>query len=167
MDQPDSVPFRNPMNNLHHLQPDPVLRALVEGVNADDDAFVGVTLMVGGTTVSGKLIGYRQFLGIFGDLWKGSGGEGIEVAQVFYERGLEDAVNSIEPDTTVQPMDEPRYIHLKDATVRGGGGVYVHKLLWRGRLSAVDGWFLGVPQNSLAKTIGAGRGWLGGLRRQN
>lgn len=119
---------------------DPILELLIS--MAEDGNPAQITLNVGGWLISGYLIGYEEYMKtfMFGQIQKV-----IDEAreQLKAEGELEESSGND------QPHKCPRFIHLKDAKffqpgyhpIPGNEGV-----LWRGRLSAVDGFVYGVLQ---------------------
>ncbi|WP_433704437.1 gas vesicle accessory protein GvpU [Paraburkholderia sacchari] len=103
---------------------------------------MGITIVLGGTVVSGTLIGGKTYFDTF--------------AQNFVDAWPDLAQESRDPlrETLAKPgehygngYDEAgtSFIHLKDATIRTPSGYMPTStgLLWRGRLSEVSGFSLG------------------------
>lgn len=130
------------------------LQSLVEMVNGSTSSVsFGVTLSVGGVLVSGDLVGGQHYFDGFG----------AEFAQNFDEKAAKSAKESFSKLGEIYRQggsDEsasgkagtsagPSYIHLKNARffrsdgkpLSGSKGVW-----WRGKLSAVDGFTLGVQE---------------------
>jgi len=118
------------------------LQSLVSICNASD-LEIGITLTVGGSIVSGLLIGgrkyFERFAKQFSEAWPGEGKEAIRLALAksasLYDKSADDKQ---EPAAGVQ------YIHLADARVfHGQQSVASTGVLWRGKINAVSGFSLG------------------------
>ncbi len=134
---------------VHRAEPvDWFLAELVRRAN-DGGLSIGITLCVGGTLVSGSLIGGRAYFEGFAEnvAAAATDAETAERARAFFrgpaamyrseERRLRDVAADPEPLA---------YIHLEDArffTVAGDPIPGNHGVYWRGKLSAVDGFVLG------------------------
>lgn len=117
------------------------LQSLISMVNAGGISF-GVTLNVGGFLVSGTLIGGKEYFEGFGEEFE-SGLKGLDSAgnikAAFAKNG--------EIYTSEEDSPPPSYVHIKGARffntngdpIPGNKGVW-----WRGRVSEVDGFFLGL-----------------------
>lgn len=105
---------------------------------------VGLTLFIKGTVISGRLIGGRQFLDKFAEQW-GPGHESEDKDML--REALKQRANELYPEQKPESKEyrPPTYIHLEDARVfvPGVSGMPGNGLLWRGRLTEVDGWSLG------------------------
>lgn len=141
----------------------------------DDDPPIplDVTLNVGGTLVSGELItedeyferlaswlendavpGSRERLEAFADEQSRLLKEAGEVMTPDEEAALrEEAVNAglrTASDRLVRSYnragDEGKFIHLRNAEIRIGGGSGARSPLWRGSLDAVEGFTMGTPK---------------------
>ena len=108
----------------------------------------GITLNVGGVLVAGTLIGGRDYLqglseymkiktkGTPSEEWGEILGDNVKMLVDIYPARQGDEDYPYRPYT---------YIHLKDARVIGSGG-YISAAeggYWRGKLTAVDGFFFG------------------------
>jgi len=109
---------------------------------ANSGATFGITLNVGGFLISGYLIGGQAYFKDFG-----------EEFSVFFqdEEATKDIKNIIvkngELYTSEDDVPPPSYIHLQDAHFFNTNGNPVPNnrgVWWRGRLSEVDGFSLGV-----------------------
>ncbi len=124
------------------------LAELVRRAN-DGGLSVDVTLCVGGTLVSGSLIGGRDYFEGFAEHVAAASmdPETAGRARAFFrrpaamyrsdERGVRDVAADPEPLA---------YIHLENARFFTSTGVPIpgnHGVYWRGKLSAVDGFVLG------------------------
>lgn len=113
------------------------LQSLVDMVNRHPITF-GITLMVGGEFITGTLIGgatyFNQFADTFANNWPSDDRE--EMRKGYKARG------NIFSDNV--PIENLRFIHLSHAqVVRNGNFQPVPGCLWRGKISAVDGFILG------------------------
>lgn len=125
---------------------DILLGVLVEAANKSGGS-LGITLLVHGAMVTGVLIGGEEFFeGVAGQLEDALHENGEEssdggLAAVFREQGttLYGDPEALD-DTTVA------YIHLRDAQVYQStlSAIPTPGTWWRGWLSSVDGWILGV-----------------------
>jgi len=136
---------------------DPILANLVHLMNGISrttgiTAAVSVTLIVGGTVVTGNLTGARAW-------WKEqakragtftSGGEGEGAAEAAQMIG--DALRT-ESETIAKQYEEVEgrpvgYLHLRDTQVGVGPAVRAKDLDVRFRLTEVQGWSLGIRTES-------------------
>lgn len=102
---------------------------------------MGLTLVLGGSVVSGTLISGRKYFEAFGkefaDAWNGADPERLR--ESFASHGeiydYEDADN----------VPLPQYLHLQGARVHfPGGNIPSNRgVLWRGKINAVSGFCLG------------------------
>lgn len=117
---------------------------LLAGIMARAGASFGVTLMVGGTVVSGKVIGSKEYFeGLadeFGEAWKNIGVEGIDWGSTFDK--LAD-IEALREEKTAEVGREGSYLYLKDAVIFGPGDHRIHSTFWRGLLTHVSAWMLG------------------------
>lgn len=128
-----------------HLRPDMALESLVKIAN-EHGLEVNLTLMVGGTVVSGTIVGGRTF-------FQGQADE-IEEAEGLAKEAFAPAwrqLADVYPDSAAKEDQEPSgpnirnaYIHLRDATIHSDQA-RMKALWWRGRLSSVDGFCFGEP----------------------
>jgi hypothetical protein len=151
-DQPERKPLEpgdyephSLRDDLSFLRPDAELVRLVEIANTTPIGF-GITLLVGGSVVSGALISVHAFFN--------ETAADVQAADIdaLTDKGrpvtemLADLFRMDEPSDDKDEDGEadrfaPRHIHLRDAVVFVGGDR--HKIgRWRGRLVAVDGWSL-------------------------
>lgn len=125
------------------------LQDLVEMVNTPESEMgFGITLFVGGSLISGVLIGGRHYFAGFGhDFASGIDlpEEERETLQGHFSQfgSIYDRIAEKEPDD----VERPHYIHLKDAHVFAPGSGMIPEnrgVWWRGRVEAVDGFVLGL-----------------------
>lgn len=135
---------------------DSILRALTESSG------MGITLIVGGTLVSGVVCSAAEWFEEFGGLFDGGpSDEWTSLADRFrlerveaeeFHREMRARLDS-DPDATATAEErvkalrhQRRMVHLRDAALYTGGTRYPTDggMLWRGRLSAVDGFMPGV-----------------------
>lgn len=116
---------------------DPLLQWLVDISNRSNQSFL-VTLTVGGNLVSGLLISLDEYL----DEWaaQASGQINHQESALF----VKDTVLGWKVDKT-QKQPAAQLIHLKDAEVFTSNGrpIAPGGVLWRGKISSVDGFNLG------------------------
>jgi hypothetical protein len=129
---------------------DMVLEGLIFSANAEGQEY-GITVTVGGTVVSGILSADAEFLRFLAEEIT----EGQETPEAKALRAdLEETATRTEAKLR-QVLSRPRRgqgrpiplmptLHLRDATVWLPGGQSVQVPYWRGRVDAVDGWFLGI-----------------------
>jgi hypothetical protein len=109
---------------------------------------LGITVMVRGMVVSGTLISGAKYFEEMGNSFQSIGGEHQEVTnaigeswkawKVLYDKP-EDAPDDWKPEQT-------SYIHLRDARIFAPGQSSLPSnqgVLWRGKLSSVDGFSMG------------------------
>ncbi|MFL5350766.1 MAG: gas vesicle accessory protein GvpU [Hyalangium sp.] len=126
------------------------LQSLVEMVNSSAMSF-GVTLSVGGVLVSGELVGGQHYFEGFGAEFtqnfsdekaaKGAKESFAKMGEI-YRKGGNDATAS-----GTGTASGPSYIHLRNARFFQANGTPVPNnkgIWWRGKLSAVDGFTLGM-----------------------
>lgn len=124
------------------MEKDVILSSFVFAANSKEAQLeMGVTLNVGGTIVSGILIGYNKYLeSIKLQFDQKPGGEFVASFMDKFLSAVEE--EKIEEEDVVLPI----YIHLKDARfftpgnnpIPNNGGI-----LWRGKLSSIDGFNFG------------------------
>lgn len=120
------------------LHPDDFLGALVNIANDDPKVALGITLTVGGTVICGTLKGRRPWVAEMVDAY----GEPASFATQF---GNLWAKQDAEEDVPEMPT-YAAFIHLVDAHILSGPSPIPSGagLFWRGRLSEVSGWSLGL-----------------------
>lgn len=125
-------------------QTDSVLMSCAD-LEGDDE--VAVTLFVGGTIVTGFAISPQRWV----DLSTASAGEDFKeqlreqvlVPEFSIPAGF-DIVDATEDETAEAFESMPRYIHLREARYLPGSTLLPDEgSLWRGKLTAVDGWHFG------------------------
>ena len=134
---------------------DPFLQEVVDVCNLAG-LRVGITLSVGGTIITGQLVGVRDYLREYAKQWAAAlpAPEGEEhfyaekwtKAADEYERQLQERNEKIDRGEDVEPLPDPRFIHLADAKYVTGETITPASggMLWRGRLSEIDGYSMGV-----------------------
>ncbi|MBU8895358.1 hypothetical protein DRW03_14945 [Corallococcus sp. H22C18031201] len=122
------------------------LELLLNMVN-DHGLNVGITLTVGGTQVSGELVSGAEFIKNFGSTFSGAlkragAGDAAASLQAKYETMAAQVYDAKKAESAHEPLT---FIHLRDARIVGPNGVLQPpQIWWRGRLSEVQGWSLGV-----------------------
>lgn len=101
---------------------DPLLQKLVAEVEAREREPFGITLWVGGTILTGKVVSVREY-------------------------GSEESGEEISPVDLVPEAEAGDCIHLSDARLFGSTGFTPaageRGLIWRGKLESVDGYVPG------------------------
>jgi hypothetical protein len=109
----------------------------------------GITLAVGGALISGQLIGGRQYFEELAAVVTSGATTGDQevrsgIADSFRAwTAIYDKPDPL-PDDYIAPV--PGYIHLRDARWIYPGGTVIptnRGVLWRGKISAIDGFCLG------------------------
>jgi hypothetical protein len=125
------------------------LQSLVEIVN-DESANIPITLSVCGLLISGDMIGGKTYFGEFARQFKdGFRDISSETASTIEEtfKRLGDVYDPIQKESQRSAaIPKPYIIHLKDAQIYQSGASLPpseKRVLWRGRLEAVDGFSLG------------------------
>lgn len=115
---------------------DAILIWLVENCN-QTNAPLGITLLIGGSIVTGTLISGKSYIdGVASEL--NEAGEYV-VAKYYREFGEEVYEDSSPEDEQVIP----EMIHLKDAQILNGAMVR-NIGWWRGKISSIDGHSIGI-----------------------
>ena len=121
---------------------DKMLALLVQAIDTSGGE-LSITLNVQGTIVSGTLVGNSEYFAHTGILFseaqkRTEGTEGL--AGLFSEA----AKLTRERNNNADEAALPEFIHLKDAHfLEGGKTIPSTPVLWRGRLSQVDGFVFG------------------------
>jgi hypothetical protein len=135
-----------------HSRVDWSLELLVNLVNDGAVHEVGVTLCVGGSLVTGKLVGVQAYFeGIAGEFAKTAKGSKADELKASISRlgsgySARTGDKLYDPEKRNDPRTWTNYVHLKDARVIGASEAPIpanRGVWWRGRLSAIDGFFLG------------------------
>lgn len=122
---------------------DYLLQDIVELANIGVD--IGVTLCCGGTLVSGVVIsGKKYFESLINDVFEGA------TVEAALKEALKQRFSAYLPiyeeahDLNVERLP-PTFIHLRTTTYHGpgGGSISEQGVLWRGRISQVDGFAIG------------------------
>ena len=120
---------------------DSILEFFTQASNKHDFA-LDITLNVNGAIVTGTTISAKEYFDTLSD----SIGDGNEVAQKLSEE-LANAGQSLEDASDTQT----NFIHLKNTKVYLGDSKPTPsqgKIIWRGKMSEVDGFFLGKISDS-------------------
>lgn len=121
---------------------DGFLQVLVALINGGDHE-LPITLLIGGSLVSGNLISHERYFRKLADLLVDENMRGNETAQKFHERVAAIGDSAQQADDSV-----PSYIHLNEASFIAGGSAPIptnspSDVLWRGRICQVDGYHIG------------------------
>jgi hypothetical protein len=103
---------------------------------------MGITLVLGGSVVSGTLISGKKYFDSFASNFSSmlpNGSKKEEMRQLLASHG-----NLY--DDEGEHLQLPQYIHLSNARVYSpnGGNIPTNGMLWRGKINAVSGFNLGV-----------------------
>lgn len=126
-------------------QTDWLLQWLVQFVNRTS-LDIGVTLTVGGSFVHGDLISHDSYFELMAKGFSAAFAkfDGVDVDQ------LEETVKGMNIRPEIQEGEELppcQYLHLKNVRVSAGSeSISFSGALWRGKISAVEGFSLGRPQ---------------------
>jgi hypothetical protein len=139
---------------LVHVLPDRFLMTLVELVNDAGELEIGMTLHVSGVIVSGLLISDRRYFELLNEAVQPGGSQesaGLREAlgdaltdQAESDRAAEFSTETDSEQAALE-LFLTSYIHMRNAEVHAPGGPgRLAPALWRGRLSHVSGWSVGV-----------------------
>lgn len=141
--QPDKAEVEEYEEERDRLQPDPLLGALVESTRVGSDG-LRVILTVGGGLIAGTTVNRVDWARELRETYRHTYLEGVE------KRWTEEEAEAAAEDEADEPPLLPSYkafVHLRDArwifgdsTVPAGSGP---GMLWRGRLSEVQGFAFG------------------------
>ena len=137
MTEPDRLPDRPMVDGLLEF-----LCSLAEtGVE------LGITLTLGGSVISGQMVGRQRYAGELAERLSGAGEVGVSLGQAIVELLTPPHLpTSEEPDVNGDAADVPadfNFIHLIHATTYHGAQQLGSGEPWRGRLQSVSGWTLG------------------------
>lgn len=124
---------------------DHFLQYLVSLINGIGNAEMGITLTVGGSVVSGMLISGDKYFEEFSTAFAAGFGEADESTQ-----NIKSSVNRFgdkyrNDRASEDSVEPPVYIHLKKAKhYSAAGAIPRQHVIWRGKISAVDGFSLGI-----------------------
>lgn len=141
IDDGDFVPFSDEYKATRQaLTPDGWLSVMVDQCE-NTGIEMGVTLTVGGAIISGVLIGRTKWTEELAEFGEGN----------FFAKAIRDANEELTKPGG-EDDDEPAFesfIHLREARFWSPRGPITKQgSLWRGRLSEVQGWSLGVLTTS-------------------
>ena len=156
-EQPKAQESGAPQLDLDWKRPDWFLQVLVNITNAGDgSAEFGMTLLVSGFLISGRMVGgAKYFEGFASDFASGFADQSLaeSVRRSFSRYGEIYEADAAQQDTADQPPQSPAYIHMKEARFFNTAGNPIpanRGVWWRGRLSEVSGFMVG--------TLGSGPG---------
>jgi hypothetical protein len=124
------------------------LEYFVKLVN-ESEASLTISLVIGGSIITGELVGVKTyFAGLAREI---ANATSAELGQVFIDRFSDFAeVSMTNTDNDNSNSDEivapTRFIHLRNAKIvqsREGALPDNHGVWWRGKIQAVDGFFIG------------------------
>ncbi|WP_100408011.1 gas vesicle accessory protein GvpU [Bacillus solitudinis] len=132
------------MSNDPSPAKDNILEFFVQAANKYDFS-LDISLNVKGAVITGTLVSAKEYFDILSESFE----DGSEIAQKLSDR-LTKAGDEFEAQDDV----EAYFIHLKNTKVYCGDSKPTPsrgKILWRGKLSEVDGFFLGKISDTPAK----------------
>lgn len=121
------------------------LQSLVDAANGCDRTVIGITLQVGGFLVSGMLASGRMYFEELGADYASTVSE--ETAEMVRETFAKCGEIYKSTDDENPDLPQPTYVHLKEARLFNAAGKPIpenHGVWWRGRLSEVSGFCLGI-----------------------
>lgn len=128
--------------------PDSILEFITKIVN-DSDLGLPVTLTVNGVIVSGLLISGKQYFNEAAEVIEGgTGSSGVIEVMANLHRDVAKRFEELVSKDEDEPMPPVRFVHLNKAHILSSGGAPIEVGLWRGKLSAVDGWTFGAFSTS-------------------
>lgn len=125
--------------------PDFFLQILVQLANRIDGFPVQLTLNVGGSIISGDLVGGRLYFEAVKAMWTTDPTAENEVFNNFFEF-LEAPYRLDDDEGTEAKQAHPHFIHLRNARFYTAGQEPIpanQGVWWRGRLAAIDGFCMG------------------------
>lgn len=131
------------------LSRDMVLEGLIFSANAEGQQY-GVTLTLGGTVISGILTSDAEFLRYLAEeITQGQDTPEVRALRDDLEQTAQRTEQKLReilarPRHGSRPIPIMPVLHLRDATIWLPGGQAVQVPFWRGRVEAVDGWFMGI-----------------------
>lgn len=131
-----------------------VLGFMVEVLNKTDGSNLAITLTVSGTLITGLMIGVREYFHLLAIHWEEAMGTepAATVAKFYREVGdraqAQARANDEKEEAAWDIRQRPHYIHLKEAQVATAQGFIPSApgMLWRGKLSRVEGYSWGRMQ---------------------
>ncbi|MDQ0283740.1 hypothetical protein [Rhodococcoides fascians] len=145
----------NPAQNdaIDFFEPgtDPSLAQLVEMINAvGEGATAGVTLTTSGAIVTGTIVSGRTYFEGLNSTLEAAGKDSNEwpgvTFAVFAQTYRDREGGTRNADSAREDQPGPSYIHLNNAAIIPNGMSRIDLGSWRGKLSSVDGWTLGLIQ---------------------
>jgi hypothetical protein len=125
---------------------DLVLAVLVKAVNKGETSNLGISLLLGGSWLTGSMIGGRMWFDQLAQLVNTeTGSDGGELFQRIGETAYPSESERLAAGFA--PLDtEPGFAHLRDARLLTGAAVRVPEPggLVRVKLSSIDGWLVGI-----------------------
>ncbi|TMU83941.1 gas vesicle protein GvpU [Bacillus sp. BHET2] len=115
---------------------DSILEFFVQATNKHDFS-LDITLNIKGAVITGTLVSAKEYFDSLSETFE----DGSDVAQKLSEE-LAKAGESVDANQS----DEAHFIHLKNTKVYCGDSKPTPskgKIMWRGKISEVDGFFLG------------------------
>ena len=128
---------------------DPLLQYLV-GLADEQQMEIGITLQVSGMLVSGMLVSLDAYMARFNEQFGGALAKSNPDIGEGYRQGAAErrlGEDSGEPSTENPALPTALFAHMKDARFFDAAGNAIplqEGALWRGRISEVSGFFLGV-----------------------
>jgi hypothetical protein len=120
---------------------DAILQLIVGMVNTFESGGFAITLTVGGSFITGQLIGTKEYLERFADLWpqsaRGKLGESLKTQ---FQAAASDASKKAKQEFEEVVGKNVRFVHLRDAQLITPAGLVPTNdgVLWRCRVSEVQ-----------------------------
>ncbi|WP_172370395.1 gas vesicle accessory protein GvpU [Sporosarcina jiandibaonis] len=124
------------MSNSSGHNKDNILEFLVQAANKHDFN-LDITLNVKGAVITGTLVSAKEYFSTLSSTLEG----GNDIAQM-----LSEELDQAEEIAQKNDDTEANFLHMKDAKVYCGDSKPTPskgQILWRGKLSEIDGFFLG------------------------
>ena len=134
-----------------------LLEMLVGAANRQPGLAFDLTLNVRGTVVTGTLIGAKEFFEEYGRAMALAGLPRLEEDFRAVGEELQRALSDL-PEGAGPAVPPPHFVHLRDARMLTGPGLVPTNrgVLWRGHLSSVDGFSVGVLAPPPPLSLGVG-----------
>lgn len=123
-----------------------LLQSLVTYVNRIEGASVEITLQMSGLLISGKLIAGDKYFTKLAEIFYGKQEtlkDNPDLENDFEEMASGGDIYREERDFPDDTFPSPVFIHIENCRIISVNETSRYSVLWRGRISQVDGFFLG------------------------